>query len=261
MKSLTKTLVAATLAVGATTAHAAIDISKSFSSEAFLSVYDKAGKGTFTLDLGVSLGTLVSNVGNSAYSLSYNLSGLSDWNAFKAHAGNDLTQTVYAIAAGGRDGSFNPHIVATSNTQFGSNLDFNALDSASNNLAGHALNINADATALSGVNLNNTAENNSTFVVDGDGRLGHHGLAFNLWNSPVGINPEAAYGDLVDFQLTHEDGSFANNVNTTFAGKWLLSGDQLTYGVSSVPLPAAVWMFGAGLTGLLGLSRRKTSVV
>jgi len=35
--------------------------------------------------------------------------------------------------------------------------------------------------------------------------------------------------------------------------------DDLTIGSSIVPLPAAVWLFGSGLLGLIGVSRRKKS--
>lgn len=33
--------------------------------------------------------------------------------------------------------------------------------------------------------------------------------------------------------------------------------DNVTVGAGSVPIPAAVWLFGSGLLGLLGMSRRK----
>jgi hypothetical protein len=36
--------------------------------------------------------------------------------------------------------------------------------------------------------------------------------------------------------------------------------DDIRYGVSSVPVPAAVWLFGSGLVGLVGASRRKKAV-
>ena len=34
-------------------------------------------------------------------------------------------------------------------------------------------------------------------------------------------------------------------------------GDAFTVGVSAVPAPAAVWLFGSGLLGLIGMARRK----
>lgn len=54
----------------------------------------------------------------------------------------------------------------------------------------------------------------------------------------------------------------------TFAGKWnfAINGNvgTLTYSAAPVvatPLPAAVWMFGAGLMGVLRLNRRKSAAV
>jgi hypothetical protein len=34
-------------------------------------------------------------------------------------------------------------------------------------------------------------------------------------------------------------------------------GDDFTVGVSAIPVPAAVWLFGSGLLGLVGMARRK----
>jgi hypothetical protein len=49
---------------------------------------------------------------------------------------------------------------------------------------------------------------------------------------------------------------------TTYAGFWFLSSaGQLTYNIASasapVPLPAAVWLLGSGLMGLIGVGRRR----
>lgn len=35
--------------------------------------------------------------------------------------------------------------------------------------------------------------------------------------------------------------------------------DHLQYGASAVPLPAAIWLFGSGLLGLLGVARRRVT--
>jgi hypothetical protein len=55
-------------------------------------------------------------------------------------------------------------------------------------------------------------------------------------------------------------------VTTTYAGFWFLSsGGQLTYNIASasapVPLPAAVWLLGSGLMGLIGVGRRRRAAV
>lgn len=39
----------------------------------------------------------------------------------------------------------------------------------------------------------------------------------------------------------------------------LIWGDAFNVGVSAVPVPAAVWLFGSGLIGLVGISRKKKS--
>lgn len=57
---------------------------------------------------------------------------------------------------------------------------------------------------------------------------------------------------------------FANGQNQfTSLGKFTLGADStLTFSsnqVSQVPVPAAIWMFGSALVGLLGVSRRKSS--
>jgi len=36
-------------------------------------------------------------------------------------------------------------------------------------------------------------------------------------------------------------------------------GAAIAFGVSNVPIPSAVWLFGSGLLGLLGVTRRKKS--
>ena len=254
MKTLTKSLLAATLALGSVSANAAIDNSKTFDSEAFLSVYDSASKGTFTLDLGVNISTLVANLNNANFALSYDLSVLSDWNAFKAAAGT-LTGAVYSVTAGGVNASFNPYVLATGSVQFITGQEWTALNTGVNKINEQAQLINEQAG-----DMFNTVANNTTFVVDGVGK-GHHGAANSLWNSPLGHNPNTAYGDLVDFQMTKLNASFSANEVFTSVSQWKLAGDELTLvAPSAVPVPAAVWLFGTALLGLFGNSRRRKAV-
>jgi hypothetical protein len=48
-------------------------------------------------------------------------------------------------------------------------------------------------------------------------------------------------------------------IANTFAGTWSVNAaaGTLNYNVSAVPVPAAVWLFGSGLLGLVGIGRRK----
>jgi hypothetical protein len=63
------------------------------------------------------------------------------------------------------------------------------------------------------------------------------------------------------------NGMAAHTTTTTaYNGFWFLtSGGQLTYNIASsaapVPVPAAVWLLGSGLLGLIGVGRRRSAAV
>jgi hypothetical protein len=78
------------------------------------------------------------------------------------------------------------------------------------------------------------------------------------YSSSMGFYSFFANQDFPDFEGAH----------TTFAGSWTLSFNGgvagLAYsggGTPAVPVPAAVWLLGSGLLGLLGVGRRKKSAV
>lgn len=52
-----------------------------------------------------------------------------------------------------------------------------------------------------------------------------------------------------------------NDCTTTYnAGSYSLTGELTSASFSVVPIPSAVWLFGSGLLGLIGLTRRKANV-
>lgn len=84
-----------------------------------------------------------------------------------------------------------------------------------------------------------------------------------LGQQVLGGGPLRGFGDactdigLVDF-LLDSNGNFSVSGSIPFD---IGTGGQLTpAGVSTVPVPAAAWLFGTGLIGLFGLARRKKSV-
>ena len=70
----------------------------------------------------------------------------------------------------------------------------------------------------------------------------------------------ASVGLGVDGAFIGSQSGFFIGVNNFDYNTWRLDADgTLSYGVSAVPVPAAVWLFGSGLIGLVGVARRRKS--
>ncbi|MCF6205219.1 MAG: hypothetical protein L3J59_16405, partial [Methylococcaceae bacterium] len=254
MKNFTKTLVAATLALGTVSANASILRDNSGAAEAWLSVYDSTSANTFTLDLGVAgitWDSLFAQKDSAGLLQNVNLAGFSDWTAFKASA--DLTTTKFSVAVGGElAGSKKAFMVTGDDAGFFQGKDAPAIAGVTSAINIHAAGINDDtATPFSPL------VNSTTLVNDADATLGIHGASADLWYS-ASFNVDTAYGEMADFNLVTliTANRRTSSVHDVFAGQWKLEGDSLTLGVSAVPVPAAVWMFGSALLGLAGVSRK-----
>jgi hypothetical protein len=74
------------------------------------------------------------------------------------------------------------------------------------------------------------------------------------YSGMVGLDGQSAVGDLYRYMLIEFTGS-------PFTGKLSFTQDtdnlSISGDISAVPVPAAVWLFGSGLVGFLGMSRRK----
>lgn len=136
---------------------------------------------------------------------------------------------------------------------------------------GNALTVGMDhITAWAGANSGLfTVANPNSAISSSSSVTGYQNLS--LWSSSFGNafsfnNDVAGFGSdqLMSFiALGETDVSDLGGTPfaTTFAnGKWHVdanSGTVSYVGVSAVPVPAAVWLFGSGLLGLVGISRRK----
>ncbi len=256
MKKFNKTLIAAALMIGAGSANASIAYDQGGLNEAYLSAYDSTTGKTFTLDTGVDFNTLVANVNNAAYSLSFDLSALSNWTSFIAGATTSAIKYVVAVGSSGDLGA-----AVTGAPLVGSVSEYFGVK-ASNSIQNHAIDINGKVFN----SLTSSVENLSTLVLDSEAPgLGQHGEASSFWGGWA-TDGQASYGQSIAFHLGQIDmneasPAFLTDVFTTFVGKWTLAGNSLTFAapaVAAVPLPAAVWMFGAGLMGVLRLNRRKS---
>ena len=110
----------------------------------------------------------------------------------------------------------------------------------------------------SGYRLDGYTEWNTFFGVEGDACVGP-------LNSCIGsvLIFDSAYGATDNEGWFHDQRGLSNGVDLD--NYQLSSGDNLNQAyyashlvrVSAVPLPAAVWLFGSGLIGLIGIARRK----
>lgn len=60
----------------------------------------------------------------------------------------------------------------------------------------------------------------------------------------------------LDFLALISDTPFSSLTFTLATGEWI-GIDRLQYGINPVPVPAALWLFGTALIGLVGFGRRK----
>lgn len=73
----------------------------------------------------------------------------------------------------------------------------------------------------------------------------------NIVNLYQGVSTGTVAQDWIGWDSTHPNSAnFWDDVGSQYVGSYLVK-------VSAVPVPAAVWLFGSGLIGLIGVARRK----
>ena len=278
MKQFNKTLIAAALMVaGSATANASI-VSSTFgdtsTNEAYLVAYDSAvvnadaTKGrTYNLNLGVTFAQL--SAGNYT-GLTKDLSSDANWTTFSTGM---TSSAVYTVV----DGSLANHGAFVSGDSTAPQANPNdptqlIFESTALKIDQHAGEINVGLAA--GANSSLIKQQPDDFTGQADHTLA--GLPFagtwtglNSFNNLIAVGSTAQfYKGSFSFDTTTDFtglGDFGTNVtlqsDITNIGAFTLAGNSLTFApaaVSAVPLPAAVWMFGAGLMGVLRLNRRKS---
>lgn len=292
LKQLNKTplstaLMAAALVLSAGTASATIqNLINGANNEAFLSVYDPNKGLTFVQDLGTTWSTINGLKANPNPGLSYDLASLdggTNWATFKNGITdpNDVTYAVIAANMGSNISITGNQPFSTTNRNYDNGdtvtnlsvfagLHASAYDSLDEIANGENAG-NSNNAINSSYLWNNTAQDTINRGASHEPSPGNPaGSSVGIWggwDSPslfsgntgtVAFNPNGVYGHAVGFQWGLDSGT-ANSFGT-YAATWILAGDQLTFGTPSpVPIPAAVYLFGSGLIGLVGLARRKMS--
>lgn len=258
MKILAKSVAVAAIAMSMTgVAEAriqAIGDATADGSELLLNVVNYTAQNSYTLDLGV---TIAQFLANPSQSLSFALNDNNFQSFASAYtAGDNVTWGVsggHGVLAEVTDQPIYG-FYTTSVTNLPAVFDENTAD-ISNTMG-------VWNTLVSEIQTQDANANNlSTFKTVG--QLGYTAVYGNNFLTAL---PFVAQGELgAALAFVHEKvnaDDFDTGELEVFAGTWKLdltgNTGSLTYAATSaVPLPGAVWMFGAALMGMLGVNRRK----
>ncbi len=255
MKTSIKILAVSVALAMSSMANAAIlqSNSTSGSGELFMTAWDQAGQQSYSLDLGLLEGDFVAN---TSQTLSYDLSADANFANFMGNTG-----VVYTVT-GGDDSFQDPASYGYVTTSVSSVDLIKQAATTQSMIAGvvgaidnMALNSNTAAGDLLDPNLNL-----SSYSIPGD--IGYFGNA--TWSINLGGKSFVAAGAVdssIPFYFASLDApsGYTLGVLTELPNVWTLtSTGQLTYAApSTVPVPAAVWLFGSGLLGLVSVARRR----
>ena len=295
MKHFTKTLLAGAIALAATGAAEAriADTAQPVTfmgSEMVLTVWNLTAQKSYTLDLGVTQSQFLKGnfAGLNRAVADFNLTSLLQASAatddirYSVTSGSSSTSSSNVRVASGDYAGLSKKVASLTNYglivsgQQGALADFTAVTSTSAKVntaiiseANNASNVNSatgQAAASDAVNV-------SLFASLGDqGYAGDATWGANLGGALGAFSTMAAVGTNMSlFRASLNPGNpallvfneFDKSLNFSVAGLGSANaaGTLSFINVSAVPLPAAVWMFGAGLMGLLGLNRRKAVAV
>lgn len=254
MKNVSKTLLAAALLAAAGSASASI--ATGVNAELYMQVYDNVQGLTYDLDLGkdasgkiVTLATMQTLAPTAT--LHYDLSGDANWQQF----------TASGLAATTKFG-----VLAGNGTKFMFTSNKDQLVVASGGITGIATNIKNGAERINYSTVANTALNVSRLVSNsaatGTGQFyagsGGANPLTTIFGSYTNADAAILYGATGKFLFDVKAGT---STTSSLLGYWTLAGNSLDFSVqdpsvSNVPVPAAAWLFGTGLLGLLGAKRR-----
>lgn len=246
-----------------------------YGSELFLSVYDPALNKSYIRDLGINMnnflfngstaataGTVAfapntpvnigsGNVTSSGYNLTFGQDPLlSSW------MGSTLSSNAIWMVGAGDSSGFQPRYITTvgsGNPTLVANPSLNLFSNVDGYLYGNNQ-LTTNGSNM-GVNLNGSA---AATPADGVAVYFTSGISSDWATSETSFLSTGKVGQSLGFyDLTGNAG--VNVTATKYAGAtWTLaSNGTLGYSVSQVPVPAAIWLFGSGLLGLVGISRRK----
>ncbi len=278
MNSLVKSAIASVLALGATSAFASLGAPDNDSSDLVLIVENTTTQATYALDTGISIdsvlptGSLVTGavMNTSIPGFTGSIAASATLQSFLAS--NPASGDAWTLEAGEFNGAGNAATNGNSKPAGAAKSIFTSALGTTNNsvLSGKVLtnleafenDYNGDVTQTNGGLFPLTTASETT--------------AAAYTNSAAEPNAASKYNmlganDLESFGTSYQLFGFTGNGGTGTLQSYILGTASLaanglltiTGNTSSspVPLPAAVWLFGSGLMGLVGVSRRRKASV
>jgi hypothetical protein len=266
MHTLKNVAAAVAIAMSAGVAQAAIIDGTNEPGELFVSVWDATAQLSYHLDLGITTAQLLAN---PSQTLVFNLFGDANYAGFLS----PQSPLVFNIAGTDKVLLDLPDVpdfglLVTSNDNVGSAI---AGSWDSSTIASNGGNIVVHGNALNSVDTAGTCDLGSTNcsgIADPADGNAYHGA--NTWLSNFGgglpFGNTAAVDTALGFWHLGTDENASVAIATQLPNDWILTGaGKLCYGgtgcsaPSQVPVPAAIWLFGSGLIGLVGIARRKAT--
>lgn len=271
MKAHVKFLAVA-VAMAAGSAQAAIDHADSGNGELVFTIWDKLSQVAYTKDLRFNMDDFLVGGANASTSHSYSLAADTNWATFLGQADEAnsffaviaLDKTGKTVAGGSRYLSTSKNPLSTVDNQ--TNSPLNAFDGTNSFLTAQ----NAKGTHVGGDPL---VDGSAFTTKAADGNAYPQSTNYNVetWSTKAaGWTTTAKVGEANNFYfLTSSAGNASgalSNVSQYVGGDlsaatWTvdLATNTLNYNVaevSSIPIPAAAWLLGSALLGLVGVGRR-----
>jgi hypothetical protein len=223
--------------------------------EVWVSIYDPVAQDTFVWDLNVTANDFRSTVAATPETVYTNAELTNFFN------GRDSSLFRWTVAANSAAGTG-----ADSSTW----VDYGILstgDGASGPVEGatQPLGLTAITSVLGGgttqiSDVNTSLGANDTVVITDPSDAGQHANGWGAnWGSGTNLTFDAEGNGVtnpLDFYFISADPNDAPGGNiVTYLGNWTLTGESLTF--QAVPIPAAAWLLGSALIGLVGVARRR----
>jgi hypothetical protein len=272
MNILVKSAVATALGLGATSAFA-LGVPNTNSSNLILVVENLTTQATYALDTGIAINTVLptANVvkgtilGTTMPQISQTIAPSAALTAFLAS--NPASGDSWTLEGGQYNGAgVNLSTNANSNAVGAAKMIFASAIGTTNNQVVANFNLGNLTTFQNGINTDITTGgvlNALTTAAETSG-TGLYGANAQTKYSLIGASDMSSVGTAAQF-FGFTGNAVAGTLNSYILGSATLAADgTLAINPGSpapVPLPAAVWLFGSGLMGLVGVSRRRKAAV